>query len=280
MKALVLSAGYGERLRPLTETTPKPLLEVGGRPLIHYPLLMLRAAGVREIAVNVHHMAAQIESALGDGQALGIAITYSREPVLRGTGGSLLDLTDYFAGEPFIIVNCDTIIELDLARMIEFHHRLGGLATLALRAGGDPDAYSRIEIDAVSQIRRMRLLKGRSRGEFTDYPAAPHEQLAVGLTPYMYCGVMICAPAVLAATLPQPPFSLIGDLLAPLVERKLLGFIHGGFFRTVDDLAGYSALRAEFAATPPRLQFLRGAPNKLVDMRVANRDDRGRPPSQ
>jgi len=260
MKALVLSAGYGERLRPLTETTPKPLLEVGGRPLIHYPLLMLRAAGIREVAINVHHMAARIESVLGDGQALGLAITYSREPVLRGTGGPLLDLTDYFAGEPFIIVNCDTIIDLDLSRMIEFHERLGGLATLALRAGGDPDAYSRIEIDDGSRIRRMRLLKGRTRGEFADYPATLGEKAAAALTPYMYCGVMICGQAILSAVLPRPPFSLISDLLAPLVEQKLLGFVHAGFFRTVDDLTGYSELRAEFAGAQPPLRFLRAVP--------------------
>ncbi|MGH7878223.1 MAG: nucleotidyltransferase family protein, partial [Candidatus Binataceae bacterium] len=172
MKALVLSAGHGERLRPLTETTPKPLLEVGGRPLIHYPLLMLRAAGIREVAINVHHLAAQIENALGDGRALGLAISYSREPVLRGTGGPLLDLTDYFAGEPFVIVNCDTVMDLDLASMIDFHRRGRGFATLALRAGGDLDAYSRIEIDTASRIRRLRLLKGRLRGEFVDYPDA------------------------------------------------------------------------------------------------------------
>ncbi|HLW69338.1 MAG TPA: NDP-sugar synthase [Candidatus Binataceae bacterium] len=260
MKALVLSAGYGERLRPLTETTPKPLLEVGGRPLIHYPLLMLRAAGVREVAINVHHMAAQIESALGDGRTLQLAITYSREPALRGTGGPLLDLTDYFAGEPFIIVNCDTVMDLDLVRMIEFHDTLGGLATLALGAAGDPEAYSRIEIDAARRIRRMRLLKGRTRGEFADYPATLSEEIALALTPYMYCGVMICAPAILAAMPSKPSFSLISDLLAPLVARKLMGFVHAGFFRTVDDLTGYNELRVEFAAAPPPLRFLRGVP--------------------
>src|SRR3982074_1948243 len=103
MKALVLSAGYGERLRPLTETTPKPLLEVGGRPLIHYPLLMLKAADITDVAINVHHLAPQIEKALGDGRALGVSITYSPESALMGTGGPLLALRDFFAAEPFLI---------------------------------------------------------------------------------------------------------------------------------------------------------------------------------
>src|SRR5260370_30717725 len=99
MKALVLSAGYGERLRPLTNTIPKPLLEVGGRPLIHYPLLLLKAAGITEVAINVHHLAVSVEKALDDGRSLGLSITYSPEPVLMGTGGPLLALRNYFAGE-------------------------------------------------------------------------------------------------------------------------------------------------------------------------------------
>src|SRR6516164_8726150 len=98
MKALVLAAGHGERLRPLTDTVPKPLLEIGGRPLIHYPLLMLRDAGIREIAINVHHLAGQIEAALGGG-ALGLTITCSPEPILLGTGGPLLPLRNYFGRE-------------------------------------------------------------------------------------------------------------------------------------------------------------------------------------
>src|SRR5437899_11180286 len=106
MKALVLAAGYGERLRPITATIPKPLVEIGGRPLIHYPLLLLRSAGIREVAVNVHHLAGKIETALGRGDALGLEITYSPEPLLLGTGGPLVALPGYFGAEPFVILNC------------------------------------------------------------------------------------------------------------------------------------------------------------------------------
>jgi mannose-1-phosphate guanylyltransferase len=258
MKALVLSAGYGERLRPLTEKIPKPLLEVGGRPLIHYPLLMLKHAGITEVAVNVHHLADQIESALGRGETLGLTITYSPEPLLLGTGGPLLALRDYFGHEPFVLLNCDTIMGLDLASMIEFHHDRGALATFALRDGGDPDAYSRIEIDSNRRIRRMRLLKGRTRGEFDDYPATLTRQSASALEPYMYCGAMVSEPAVLQMVPKAPPFSLMGDLFAPIAAQDLplFGYVDGGFFRTVDDLQGYEALRAEFAASPPPLGYL------------------------
>jgi NDP-sugar pyrophosphorylase family protein len=258
MKALVLSAGYGERLRPLTNITPKPLIEVGGRALIHYALLMLRRAGITEVAINLHHLAGAIKEALGDGHALGLQITYSYEQALAGTGGPLAILRDYFGGERFVMLNCDTIIGLDLTEVIGFHQARHALATFVLRSGGDPDAYSRIECSADSRIRRMRLLTGRARGVFEDYPPTFDRQVAASLTPYMYCGVMVAEPEVLAAVTRPPPFSLMGDLFAPMLTRgaALFGYVHDGFFRTVDDLKSYEELCAEFSVSPPPLSYL------------------------
>jgi NDP-sugar pyrophosphorylase family protein len=258
MKALVLAAGYGERLQPITDTIPKPLIEVGGRPLIHFPLLLLRQAGIREVVVNVHYLAGKIEAALGRGQALGLAITYAPEPVLLGTGGPLLTLRDYFHSEPFLILNGDTIMDLDLPAMIAMHHECGAWATMALRETAFPEAYSQIEIDTKGQIRRMRLLADRVRGRFDDYPHALPAEAAAELNPLMYCGVMICEPAVLDIMPAAPPFSVITDMLAPMVSQglPLFGYVQEGFFRTVDDLQAYEQLRAEFATSPPRLPYI------------------------
>jgi NDP-sugar pyrophosphorylase family protein len=258
MKALVLAAGYGERLRPLTDTIPKPLVEIGGRPLIHYPLLLLRHAGIREVAVNVHHFAEKIEAALGRGDQLGVTIMYSPEPVLLGTGGPLLPLRGYFAGEPFLILNGDTIMDLDLPAMIALHRRRGALATMALRETDSPEAYSRIEIDGDGRIRRMRLLVNRAHSTFDDYQDAPAAEAVADLRPLMYCGAMICEPAVLDMMPAAPPFSLIAHTLAPMVSRRLplFGYVHEGFFRTVDDLRAYEQLRAEFAVAPLPLPYI------------------------
>ena len=256
MKALVLSAGYGERLRPLTDVTPKPLLEVGGRPLIHYPLLMLKHAGVTDVTINVHYLGGQIETALGSGSTLGIAIAYSPETALLGTGGSLLPLRDHFAGEPFVLLNCDTIMNFDLRRMIEFHRERGGLATFALRGGND--YYSRIEIADDRRIHRMRLLRARAAHQFDDHPAALAPEVAAILTPYMYCGAMVCGPSVLQMLPKVAPFGLVGEVFAPMIARglPLFGFVDDGFFRTVDDLESYEALRKEFVTSPPMLAYL------------------------
>ncbi|MGH8011329.1 MAG: nucleotidyltransferase family protein [Candidatus Binataceae bacterium] len=255
MKALVLSAGYGERLWPLTEKVPKPLLEIGGRPLIHYPLLMLQRAGIPEVAINVHHLAGQIEQALGRGDALGLHITYSPEPVLLGTGGPLLVLRDYFGHEPFVLLNCDTILGLDLPAMITFHRARAALATMALFDTG-ADSYSRIEIDADGRIRRMRLLTNHTHGDFNDYPASL--ATAGELKPLMYCGVMVCEPSVLELAPKKLPLSLMSDLFAPMVAKgmPLFGYQHHGFFRTVDDLNSYEMMREEFASIPPPLDYL------------------------
>lgn len=258
MKALVLSAGKGERLMPLSATVPKPIVEVGGRPLIHYPLRMLAHAGVREVAVNVHHLAAAVEAALGRGDALGVRITYAPETVLLGTGGPLVGLREFFGKETFAVLNCDTIIDLDLRVLAEFHRERGGLATLVLRKPDDPAAYSGIEIDAEARVRRMRLLRARAPAEYDDYAPALGPDEAARLAAYMYCGVLLCEPAVFELMPAAPPFSLMADLFAPMVARglALFGYVHRGYFRTVDDLASLDALRAEFAATPARLPFL------------------------
>jgi mannose-1-phosphate guanylyltransferase len=258
MKALVLAAGYGERLRPLTDTIPKPLLEIGGRPLIHYPLLLLREAGIREVAINVHHLAAQIEAALG-GSVLGLAITCSTEPILLGTGGPLIPLRSYFGRESFLILNSDTIMDLDLPELIALHRQHGAVATMAVRATISPEVYSRIEIDARGQIRRMRLLVDRASGRFDDYPPTLAAEICAELRPLMYCGAMMCEPSVLDMMPATPPFSLIANVLAPMVARgfPLFGYVHQGFFRTIDDLQGYEQLRAEFAASPPPLAYVR-----------------------
>ncbi|MDO8431986.1 MAG: nucleotidyltransferase family protein, partial [Candidatus Binatus sp.] len=178
MRALILAAGKGERLRPLTATTPKPMLELGGRPLIHYPIAMLRRAGITEVAINVHHLAGRIQSGLGDGSRLGVRITYAPERVLLGTGGPLNGLRDFLGIDTFVIANSDTILDLDLAAMIRFHRARGALGTIALFNPANAHYYSRIEIDADARIRRMRLLARRDPIEFDDYPKALDDRIA------------------------------------------------------------------------------------------------------
>jgi NDP-sugar pyrophosphorylase family protein len=254
MKALVLAAGMGERLRPLTDVTPKPMLELGGHPLIHYPLATLRRAGITDVAINVHHLASVIQHGLGDGAQLGLHITYSPEPVLLGTGGPLNGLRDFLSGDTFVIANSDTILDLDLSAMLAFHRSHAALATIALFHPANLDYYSRLEIDSDSKLRRMRLLARRDPLQYDDYPPALDDKVAGTLSPFMYCGVIVTDCAVLDLMPPNPPWSLMSGLFAPMVAKALpvFGYVHAGYFRTMDDLKSYNALKAEFASFPPK----------------------------
>jgi len=113
---MILAAGRGERMRPLTDRTPKPLLPVGGRPLIVWHLERLAAAGIREIVINHAHLGDQIEALLGDGDAWGVAIRYSEEPAgALETAGGIANALPLLGDEPFLVVNGDIFCDWDVA---------------------------------------------------------------------------------------------------------------------------------------------------------------------
>lgn len=123
MKAMILAAGRGERMRPLTDTLPKPLLHLAGRPLIEHAIARLVAADVRELVINLGYRGAQIRAQLGDGAALGARIVYSDEgdPPLE-TGGGVFRALDLLGDAPFLLVNADVYSELDFAPLAARAH--------------------------------------------------------------------------------------------------------------------------------------------------------------
>ncbi|HEY5791532.1 MAG TPA: nucleotidyltransferase family protein [Gammaproteobacteria bacterium] len=130
MRAILLAAGRGERMRPLTDTTPKPLLRVAGRSLAEHHLRALAAAGITEVVVNLAHLGAQSEAALGDGRRYGVQLGYSREPDgALETGGGILQALELLGPEPFAVVNGDTWSDFPFARLPA---RPDGLAHLVL----------------------------------------------------------------------------------------------------------------------------------------------------
>ena len=118
MRAIILAAGPGERLRPLTDATPKPLLRVGGRALIEWQILRLAAAGIRELVVNHARLGEMIEAALGDGTRLGVRIAYSREARALETAGGIVKALELLGPEPFLAVSADIHTDYDYARLI------------------------------------------------------------------------------------------------------------------------------------------------------------------
>jgi N-acetyl-alpha-D-muramate 1-phosphate uridylyltransferase len=117
MKAMILAAGRGERMRPLTDFTPKPLLKVGGKPLIVWHLERLAKAGFKEVVINHAHLGQQIEDTLKDGAAWGLHIQYSPEKVALETAGGIANALHLLGREAFLVVNGDTFTEIDFAKI-------------------------------------------------------------------------------------------------------------------------------------------------------------------
>jgi MurNAc alpha-1-phosphate uridylyltransferase len=130
MKAMLLAAGRGERMRPLTDHTPKPLLRVAGHTLIERHIEALARAGIRELVVNHAHLGVQLIAALGDGSGYGVHIDYSAEPPgALETGGGIFNALPLLGEGPFVVVNADIWTDFDFA---ELPHQLGGVAHLVL----------------------------------------------------------------------------------------------------------------------------------------------------
>lgn len=223
MKAMVLAAGQGTRLRPLTDTQPKALVPVGGRPMIEYCLLLLRHYGIRDIVINLHHRGEQIENRLADGCGLGLQISYSVEPELLDTGGGLLKARPFLEDDTFIVINTDVLIDLHLDQLLEFHQKQQAAATLVLRPDKDADQYGSMDIDERGRI--CRFLDTRMPAQ----SPGPTRKL-------MFTGVQVLEPKVfdyMDMGLAAHKFSTTRQTYPRMVAegQPLYGFCFDGFWQ-------------------------------------------------
>jgi NDP-sugar pyrophosphorylase family protein len=223
MKAMVLAAGQGTRLRPLTDTRPKALVPVGGRPMIEYSLLLLRHYGIRDIVINLHHHGDQIENRLADGSQLGIQITYSIEPQLLDTGGGLLKAKPFLQDDTFIVINTDVLIDLQLDELLKFHRKQQAAATLVLRPDRDADQYGSMDIDEEGRI--CRFLETRT----------PVQALGP-IRKLMFTGVQVLEPTVfdyMDAAMTAHKFSTTRETYPRMLSdgQPLYGFCFDGFWQ-------------------------------------------------
>ena len=247
MKAMILAAGLGTRLRPLTDTIPKPLLPLGDTPIILWNLLLLRANGIREVMMNVHYLGSMIEEALGDGSRWDMRITYSRESELLGTGGGLKAAEWFFERQPFLVMNGDTLIDLDMQALRDFHQAQGGIATLVLR--DDPLAVQWGAVESDAQDRLLRI-NGQGAQEGLATPA---------VTSRMFAGVHILHSSILDDAPKGKPFSIIDSYTRALAAgSRLLGFVHTGYWSDIGTVERYTQAQADVEAGFMSLPYRRG----------------------
>ncbi len=154
MTAMVFAAGLGTRLKPLTDLLPKPLAPVGPWPLVRYAVETAKAAGIREIAMNVFHLPDALPEAIGDGSEWGVKITWSREgPSILGTGGGLRQMREFLTAEgDFAVLNGDTLIDFDLSEAIAKHRSSGAIATMVLKKDPRVEKFGAIGFDGTGRV--------------------------------------------------------------------------------------------------------------------------------
>jgi len=156
VKAMVLAAGEGRRLRPITDKLPKPMVPLGGRPLLEYTVQWLRRYEVRDLVINLHYYPDVVRQHFGDGSAYDVSITYSYEPELLGTAGAIAAVAPLFEEERFLIVYGDNLSTCDLSRLIAFHGQKGGVATLAVHFREDVSQSGMVVLDEEDRVLSFR----------------------------------------------------------------------------------------------------------------------------
>jgi NDP-sugar pyrophosphorylase family protein len=180
MRAIILSAGYGTRLWPLTEDRTKPAIPILGKPLVGYVAEYLAAYGFDQIAVNLHHRPESVRKALGTGSRFGVKLHYVEEPQILGTSGALDNTREFFDRETFLVVNGKIITDIDLQAALETHRKMNALATLVLLPNTRRERFSVVETED---------------GRITRFAGMP-APAGVGPVPLMFTGIHIMEPRI------------------------------------------------------------------------------------
>lgn len=238
MKAMILAAGVGSRLAPLTDTMPKALVEVGGRPLIGRVMDRLKAAGVTEFIVNTHHFAEQIESYLAKRREEGLRVEISREDALLDTGGGLKKASWFFNdGKPFLLHNADVLSEVDFGALLSFLDTEKADAALCVRKR---ESKRQLLFD-------NGLLCGRESGNGV-FMADPAVKSAERLA---FDGIHALTPAVFSFMKKDGPFS-INDTYLEMARagRRVAAFRSDNYYwADVGTLERLETVRARYSET-------------------------------
>lgn len=205
MRAMILAAGRGARMRPLTDTRPKPLLEAGGKALIVWQIERLKAAGLRDIIINHAHLGQQIEETLGDGQALGVSIRYSPEAQALETAGGIRQALPLLGNEAFVVVNGDVYCNANLNTVRQ--------AATGLSASGD--------------LAHLVLVPNPAHNPAGDFPLAGGRLGGSGPS-FTFAGIGAYHPALFAALKPGEPARLAPLLQAAMQQRRVAGALFEG----------------------------------------------------
>jgi NDP-sugar pyrophosphorylase family protein len=251
MKALILSAGLGTRLRPYTDHTPKPLFTICGRPLLDITITKLIQAGCESIMINTHHLHAQIEAFIAH-QTYAIPIETRYEPQILGTGGAIINVKDFWNDQPFMVINADIVTTIDFRAVYDFHCQHGHPVTLVL--ADDPE-FNSVITDADGCV-----------VEFYQPSGAPDRSMESALT---FSGIQVLDPEILKFIATQMPASSIDAYMRMLTKgEKIKAYnSHNAYWKDIGTPGRYKL--AVFETITPRT-FQRVFPD--IQIRAARRE--------
>ena len=216
---MILAAGRGRRLQPLTDTCPKPLIPIAGKPLLEHVIRLLVRHGFDDIAINLHHLPDEIEAFCGTGKPWGARITYSRENQLLGTAGAVARLRSHFR-ERFLVYYGDNLCNVDLSLLWENHYDSDCMATIGLLPMADPTTRGIIQVDDKSRITKI-VEKPKPEEVFKGY--------------LVNAGIYVLEPELLENIPDERPCDFGRDIFPAMLEdgRSLHGhLLHGQLLST------------------------------------------------
>lgn len=210
MKGMILAAGEGRRLRPLTDHTPKPMLPVAGRPLLEHTIIHLRDCGITDLAVNLYHLPTIVKDYFGDGHRWDVNLRYSVEEQLLGSAGGVKRLQSFF-DDTFVVYYGDLFTRTDLRAMVEYHRQSGAVATMGLYQVPDPWNRGIVELDHSQMIVR-----------FAEKP--PRDQVFSNLA---NAGIYVLEPEVLNYIPPEQEYDFGHDVFPDMLAKdvQVAGYI-------------------------------------------------------
>ncbi|HYG09884.1 MAG TPA: NDP-sugar synthase [Pyrinomonadaceae bacterium] len=249
MRAMILAAGYGTRLWPLTLDRAKPALPFMGRPLVGYVAEYLARYGCGEIAVNLHHRPESVRAALGDGQDFGVRFSYIEEPEILGTSGAIGNARAFLDGDTFIVVNGKIATDIDLRAALETHRRERALATLVLRRNVEQERYSTVEVagNLVTNFGGYPAFTSDNAGGAARTAderagrALEHSGAAEVDAPLMFTGIQILEPRIFDY-IPHGVFShSVTDVYVPAIARgeRIAAHVGGGMWYELSTIRRY-----------------------------------------
>ena len=250
MKAMILAAGFGTRLKPLTTGLPKPMFPVLNRPLLEHTLNFLSSQGIQDIIVNVHHLPEKIIEYFGDGTDFGVRLQFSREEEILGTAGGLKKAQSFLEKETFLLLNSDVLADINFDSVLKFHKEKNSCLTLVVRQDDEPEKYRPIHL--------------ADDGRITRFVDASIKYSSTTAQRVMFTGIQIMEPEIFYRIPAKKFCGTTEDIFPTMIEEELpvYGYLHKKYWIDMGTRETY--IQAQADALEGRLA-LKTSPSKYPE---------------